>query len=169
MEYWFAAYVRSCCEKKAAAMLESMGIDHYLAVQHERHKWSDRFRDVDRMVIPRVIFLHTTMEGRLRALKEVPYIQRFIMAEKGAFHPAKIPDEQMEAFRFMVEHGREKIKLASVPIVPGDRCLIISGSLNGLECDVVNLKDKKYAAVRLPCIGTALANVPLDAIKKIVD
>ena len=58
--YWFVAYVRSCQERRVADLLAAQGFEAYVPIQKERHKWSDRFKIVDRLVLPRMVFIHTT-------------------------------------------------------------------------------------------------------------
>ena len=45
--FWFVAYVRSCQERRVADLLAAQGIETYVPVQKERHKWSDRVKIVD--------------------------------------------------------------------------------------------------------------------------
>ncbi|MBP5211185.1 MAG: UpxY family transcription antiterminator [Bacteroidales bacterium] len=165
--HWFVAYVLSCQERKAAEALHSLGIEYYLPIQQERHQWSDRVKIVDRMVLPRMIFIRTTKARRTQLLGEVRVLSNF-MTSGGAYHPIIIPDEQMETFRFMVEHSQERVDCITGEVAPGSKVLIVTGPLQGFECEVVHMSGTSYAAVRVDSVGTFVVQVPTDAIRVVV-
>ncbi|MBQ7222225.1 MAG: UpxY family transcription antiterminator [Bacteroidales bacterium] len=166
--HWFVAYVLSCQERKAAEALKKLGVEYYLPIQQERHQWSDRVKIVERMVLPRMIFIRTTLARRPQLLGEVRVLSNY-MTKGGAFHPIIVPDEQMDTFRFMVEHSHERVEFVSGAIATGSRCLIVSGPLQGFECEVVYMSGTSYAAVRIESVGAFVVQVPTDAIRVVVE
>ena len=49
---WLVAIVRIYHEKKTSERLTKMGVENFLPIQQEVHKWSDRRKVVDRVVLP---------------------------------------------------------------------------------------------------------------------
>ena len=54
---WLVAIVRIYHEKKTSERLTKMGVENFLPTQQEVHKWSDRRKVVDRVVLPMMIFV----------------------------------------------------------------------------------------------------------------
>ena len=163
---WFVAYVRSCQERRVAELLAAEGIETYVPVQKERHKWSDRVKVVDHLVLPRMVFIRTTKAVRYKIMEN--YSGRITaFMSRGAHKPVIIPDDQMADFQFMVGHGGGGVSIASEMLAPGDRVEILSGPLKGFKCELVTLASKKLAAVRLGMLGSAVVEVGLENVKKI--
>lgn len=164
--HWYAAYVKSCQEFKVAEALARLGIGHYLPLRREIRKWSDRRKVVERPVIARVIFVHATETDRVRALREIPALHRYITFE-GPYTAAIIRDADMETFRAMVELGGGKVELSAAPFAPGDRVRIVSGPLSGRECEVVKVGARRCMVARLGLIGTACMELSAETLEKI--
>ena len=163
---WFVGFTLSCRERKVGECLGSLGIEYFLPEQIVVRKWSDRLKRMSKLVIPRMIFIHTT-ELRRRSLPgDVPGLSRF-MSKGGPFNPVIIPDDQMDVFIRMVTQTEEPVSIASEVLVPGDHVKVVSGPLEGLECELVDVRGDKCIAVRLHSIGTATMKVSLDAVAKI--
>lgn len=163
--HWYVAYVRSCMERKAAEMLTSLGYECYLPVQREIRQWSDRKKVCERLVLPRMIFIHCDQYQRVRTLEEVPYLYRYITVS-GAFTPAVIRDQEMDAFRAMVDKSGRKVSVTTT-FVPGDNVRVVSGPLTGMQCKLASVKGGRCLAVNLGLLGTATVELSLDTIEKI--
>ena len=164
--HWFVGCVKSCQERRVADILTAFGVDHYLAVKKEIHRWSDRKKVVDRMVIPRIIFIHCTDRVRIGLLKRIPALYRFMTTgEKGVI--AKVPQKQMDDFRMMVEGSTRAIGLEASPIAPGDMVRVITGPLAGRECEVAELATGHCYIVRIPMLGAVTMSVSGDTVEKI--
>ncbi|MBQ9547621.1 MAG: UpxY family transcription antiterminator [Bacteroidales bacterium] len=164
--HWYAAYVKSCQEFKVAEALARLGIGYYLPLRREIRKWSDRRKVVERPVIARVIFVHATETDRVRALREIPALHRYITFD-GPYTAAVIRDAEMETFQAMVELGGEKVELSAAPIAPGDRVRIVSGPLAGRQCEVVQVGSRHCVVARLGLIGTATMELSTATLEKI--
>lgn len=167
-KHWFVAYVRSCREKKAAEKLDALGYEYYLPVQRVVRQWSDRRKIVDRLVIPRVIFVRCSEIDRRRSLELVSDIYRYITT-KGPYTASVVRDSEMEVFRYMVEKGNRSVYVTDASFAPGDRVRVISGPLEGLECELVSIAGKRCLAVHLGDFGTATMDLDIDTIKKITE
>lgn len=164
--HWFVAYVRSCQERKAAEALEALGAEYYLPRQRVKRQWSDRVKLVEKLVIPRMIFIRTTLSQRVSYLERVRTLYCY-MTQGGAYKPVIIPDEQMDAFRHMVEHSSGEVSMTSSPLRPGDRVKIKEGPLEGLEGELVRVKDASCIAVKIDVLGTAIVEIDPGTATKI--
>ncbi len=163
--FWFVAYTKPLHEKKAAECLEKLGIDHYLAVQTVRRKWSDRTKKIGQLVIPHIIFIHTTQAKRIGVIKNNPHLSKY-MCDRGTYHPVIVPDRQLEDFRFMVQNGKSEVKVSPALFKPGDQIVVTQGALKGLECQLIEVDGKNFAVVQLSMLGSASVEISLDSIRK---
>lgn len=163
---WFIALVKSNQERKAAEVLQKMGREYYLPIQREMHRWSDRYRIVERLVIPRMIFVRCTEFEREEAKRLVWQIYGF-MSNGGPYNPTFVRDAEMETFRAMVEHSGRNVSMSSVPLAVGDHVKVTSGPLAGYECELISIGTERCLAVRLGAIGIATMDLALDTVEKI--
>ena len=166
--HWYVAFVRTCCERKAAETLASEGVETYLPIQKEIRQWSDRKKVVDRLVLPHMLFVRCAFHDRVRILELCPYLSRY-MSNRGPYNPVVVPDIQLETFRCMVERGGRQVCAGEEPLAPGDKVRITSGPLTGLECELVKVGESRCIAVRLGGIFTARMDLERETIEKITE
>ena len=128
---WLVALVRVSHEKKTSERLSKMGIENFLPVQQEVHQWSDRRIVVDRVLLPKMIFVHVDPQ-ELKEVLTLSAISRY-MVLRGESTPAVIPDQQMLRFKFMLDNSDETISMSTSPLAPGEKVRVIKGPLAGLE------------------------------------
>lgn len=157
--------MQSCLEKKTAERLTAMGVECYLPVQTEIRQWSDRRKKIDRLVIPMIIFVHVAPGERSLPLT-LQAVSRY-MVLRGESHPAIIPEEQMNRFRFMLDYSPEAVEICSTPLAPGDAVKVIKGPLAGLEGELVTIGGKSKVAVRLDMLGCAHVDMPIGFVEKL--
>ena len=169
--HWYVAYVKSCQEKKTAEALGRLGLEYFLPIQKVRRKWSDRFKDVDQILIRGMIFIHCKDADRYRILEQVVPLYAFMTdratGKTGSAAVAIIPDAEMNSFMFMVGHAGGSVRISTERFSPGDKVRITEGPLSGLECEVIKVDGQKTAIVRLGALGSALVNLSLDTIHKV--
>lgn len=153
--HWYVGFVKPCQERKSAEALTKLGITHFLPVQRVKRQYSDRVKEVDQLVLPRMIFIRSFEKQRIDLLSEVYGLTSY-MTSGGAFHPVIVPDNQMRDFMFMLEHGEGAVEVSSRHFAPGDRVKVIDGPLKGLECELLSVGEKRCMGVRLGTVGTAL-------------
>lgn len=159
-KHWYVGFVKQCMERKAADLLRSLGYEYYLPIQKEMHQWSDRKKMVERLVIPRLIFVRCIESDRIRIKQDCRYIYNY-MTEKGPYTAVIIPDAQMESFRSMVETGRD-VRVSDRRFSPGEKVRVTSGNLKGMVCELITVSDERCLAVRLNCIGTVYVNLAVE-------
>ncbi len=164
--HWYVSYVKSCREKSAARSLTALGVENFLPVSTVKRKWSDRIRLVERLLLPHMIFIRTNEIRRVELLKEVDSLTRF-MSKGGAYNPVIIPDEQMKAFRLMLEHSPEEVDFVGTPLVPGDRVIVVEGPLAGLECELLTINGSNKIAIKMDWLGASVTEIDISSVKKL--
>ena len=147
-----------------AESLTARVVEHYLPIRREIHRWSDRRKLVDVLLIPRFIFVHCTPAERKSLLVSEPRI-RYFLSEAG--EPAVVRDSEMEAFRRMVEEGGGAVNIRQGALAPGDRVRVMEGPLIGMECELVSVGSGRCLAVRLGSLGTATMDLDIQSVEKI--
>ncbi len=161
---WYVGCVRSCQEKKVAQSLERLGVEYYLPIRRELHRWSDRRKLVECLLVPRFIFIRCADRQRPAILSAEPRIWRFLASDG---KPEVVRDTEMDSFRKMVENGGESVKVSGETPAPGDRVRVMSGPLAGMECELVSVAGGRCLAVRLGALGTATMDLDILTVQKI--
>lgn len=162
--HWFVGYTRTNQERKAADKLASMGIESFVPVRREKHKWSDRIKTVEVVLIPSRIFIRCTESQRLDILRYTSQIFAF-MNDNGPYHPLIVPDRQLNDFKALVDAYGDKIEFE--PMVAGDRVRIIDGPLSGMEGTFVRKGGMNTFAIEIESIGYATVSLSAEIVEKI--
>lgn len=163
-QFWAAVLVKINTEKKVSEKLNALGIHTYLPVQSEYHKWSDRRKKIDRIVIPMIVFvkIDRTLERRLLTYS---YIYKFI-SYPGQSHAAAIPDYQIERLKYMLNQSDMKVEFNSCKFEIGDEVEIARGPLKGLSgrlCYVDN--GKPLIGIYLDMLGYACVTIDKNDVE----
>ncbi len=159
--HWYVAIVNHNTEKNTAERLQNLGYDTYVATQPEYRLWRNgRRAKIDRVVIPSTIFIRCSEAERLRALKSVPQIFRFLTnraAKQGdaPAPPAIIPEIQLHKLRFMLGNAERPVGFAPRQLAKGDKVRVIRGGLRGLEGEVLHVPTSKSAPTPPPIGATS--------------
>ena len=164
---WYVGYTKPYMERMALQRLESLGIESYLPLRHEIHKWSDRSKRVDRVLVPRMVFVRCLNMERVRIQQLNPYIRAWMSDHKGPYSPAMVPDCDMERFRQMVDCTNGNVRIESAVFAPGDKVRVIAGPLKGMECEMVQASGRYSLCVRIPILGAALTQIEASEVVKI--
>lgn len=162
---WLAAYVKMHHEKKVRDRLTAMGIENFLPVQEEVRQWSDRKKKVERVLIPMMIFVRVSSEEQ-RIVITHPSILHYLTL-RGEHTPTEIPAEQMERFRFMLDHSDNAVNFSIDDLQPGEKVRVIKGSLTGLEGELVTVEGKSRIAIRIHQLGCAIVEMGVSMVEKI--
>lgn len=155
---WLAAYTKTQHEKKAAQQLEKLGVEYFLPVQKVSHKWSDRIKVLDKVLIPSMIFIRTTINQRVKLLPYIPDVKGYITTS-GPWTPLIIPDYQMDAFKAIVAQRNTEVQISQNKYSPGDKVKILDGPFKDKECEVISIDNKKHIIVRLNLLGVATVEI----------
>jgi len=126
---WYAVHVYPQNEKKVVAELERKGINTFLPLREELHRWSDRNQLVQVPLFPCYAFVQLVPTLQHRA--DVQQTRRVIRLLSTNGEPAPIPDSEIESLQTLLA--------GKVPVSPyaflqaGQKVRIRGGSLDGLE------------------------------------
>lgn len=162
---WLVVCVQSNREKKTYERLTALGFEAFLPLQEEVHRWSDRSKKVQRVVIPMVVFVRLDPIEYIQVLR-LPSVNRF-MVLRGESAPALIPDSQMERFRFMLDYSEQAVEMCSEHLQPGEQVKVIKGPLIGLTGELMTMDGKSKVAVRINMLGAALVEVPVGFVERL--
>ena len=157
-KHWIAALVQMCCEKAVGKKLDTLGIENYVPTQLEYHRWSDRKKKIERVVIPMVIFIRTDAHT-IKRLVTYSFINK-LLSYPGERCPAIIPDHQIERLRFMLKQSETLIEMYDRIFQSGQTVRIMRGPLKDLEGELCRVKaDKPMVAVQIACLGYACVSI----------
>jgi len=150
---WFAVWTRSRQEKTAAAMLETLGVQHFLPLKSELRQWSDRRQTVHVPLFGGYLFVRMdpNKDSRLHVLK-TPGIAGFVGNNSG---PLPIPDQQIEDIRTVLAR---RVECAVLPFLEeGDRVRVVRGPLAGLEGRLLQSNAPSRLLIAIEMIQKSLA------------
>lgn len=165
-KFWTAILVQMNTEKSVGERLNRLGVTNYIATQTQIHRWSDRRKKIDKVVIPMVVFVHIDKKTE-KFLRSLSFIYKFI-SYPGAKEAAVIPDSQINDLKFMLNNSDNDVEINPSALTPGDKVEIVRGPLKGLVgelCYVTN--EKPMVAIRIECLGYACVNVSKADIEKV--
>jgi len=168
--HWYVAYVRSCQERKVVEHLAVQGIMAYVPIQKEMRQWSDRVKEVDKLIIPHMVFVHCNEKIRLETLKTVYGITAYMMDRSSTDRRALVvPDEQMEIFMRVVESlsGESQVEVVTSSIAKGDVVRVVRGPLNGFVGECVELKGKHNLVIHVGSLGSLLVAISTSDVLRV--
>lgn len=165
-KYWIATLVKVCTERKVGEKLTKLNIHNWVPTQSEIHQWSDRKKQVLRVVIPMVVFAKVD-EIEEKQLKNLSFIKK-ILTYPGQKSAAIIPEEQIERLKFMLSNAESQVELDNNQLQIGEQVRIVRGSLKGLEGELHIIdSEKMVVAIRVECLGCACVRVSSADIERI--
>jgi transcription antitermination factor NusG len=150
---WFAVWTRSRQEKTAAAMLATVGVQHFLPLMPELRQWSDRKQTVHLPLFSGYLFVRMDpdKDSRLQVLK-TPGIAGFVGNTAG---PLPIPDHQIESIRTVLA-GR--VECTVLPLLEkGDLVRVVRGPLAGVEGRLLQGNSTARLLISIEMIHKSLA------------
>jgi transcription antitermination factor NusG len=150
---WFAIRTRSRHEKKIASELREKGVCHFLPLQTQVHRWSDRNKRVEVPLFPGYLFVRTILipEARVTVLR-TPGVVGFV-GDQGKGSP--IPDKQIEDIQTILE---QRIHCTLHPFLNvNQRVRIRGGCLDGVEGVLVGMNTDLSLVVSVDLIKRSMA------------
>ncbi len=174
--YWYVAIVKNNTEISVLDKLTKLGYKCYVPLQNGLRVWKNgRKSNVERVVIPTIIFINCTESSR-KEIVRYPYILRFMTnragtsLNSGSKPLAIIPEAQIKKLMFMVGNSDTPVVFSSMPYIKGDWVKVIRGKLAGLEGEVKSIDDKhSEVIVSLDFLGNArltIETIDIEPIKK---
>jgi transcription antitermination factor NusG len=125
--HWYAIRVRSQNEDLVARHLRVRGLESFLPVHKQQHRWSDRFKEIELPLFPGYVFCQFDPLNRLPVLT-VPGVVHVVGTGKT---PVPIDEDEIAAIQAAVKSGFSTQPWPFVEI--GQRVRIEYGPLCGIE------------------------------------
>ncbi len=165
---WVAILVQTNCERRVSEKLNSRNFESYVATQEELHRWSDRIKKIQRLVIPNIVFVRAE-KSRFEELKRFSFV-RGLLSNPGEKEPAIIPDKQIDMLQFMlgqtdvpvlVDNNVRQLNL-------GGRIRVIRGTFRGFEGTICRLREGDlHVGILLNGLGFAHVQINKNDIQEI--
>lgn len=148
---WHAIYTRHQHERSVALHLQQLGIEVFLPLYRETHRWSDRRKQVVLPLIPCYVFFSGGLQQRLQILNTPGVCS--LVSSGGKI--AVIPLVELQAL--------QRTMSSNLPVRPhpfvqaGDRIRVRSGPLAGLEGIVIRVKDSLRIVLSIQTLCRSVA------------
>lgn len=164
---WVAAVVGMNGEKKAAKQLADLDIEHYLPIQTEVHKWSDRRKKVTKVIIPMVVFLHIAEPEEQQVIRH-PFIHKLLKYPGAKGHATVIPDEQIETLKFLLGNATTAVSF-SASLKTGDPVRVFRGPLMGLTGTLAEDDGSDFYEIQcpIPILGATIVKVHKSEVERL--
>lgn len=150
---WFAIQTRSRSEKKVAAQFETKGIETFLPLLSEVHRWSDRRKLVRQPLFPSYVFVHISPSPESRS----PVLSTLgvcgFVGDRGA--GMAIPEKQILDIQTVVSNP---VPFTLHPFLRvGQRVRVRGGCLDGVEGTLVSRNPDHTLVVSVELLRRSLA------------
>src|SRR5437868_13480485 len=123
---WFVIWAESRAEKQVAKRIAALGLPSWLPIVKERHRWSDRWREVECPLFPGYLFARATLADWNRILRTPGVLT--VITERGK--PALLADSFISTLRDAI--GRDGVApepiTEKVDFTPGDEVIVQEGA-----------------------------------------
>jgi transcription antitermination factor NusG len=150
---WYAVQTRARHEKLVAYRFQESGIETFLPLVQEVHRWSDRKKIVQLPLFSCYVFakIYATNVDRLRLLRVDGVLS--LVGKRGEGTP--IPDEQIQSVKVLMG---QRLSWTNHPFLNiGQRVRIRSGALDGMEGILVGRNGDRTLVVSIEAIQRSLA------------
>jgi len=151
-EPWYVVQTRYRFESKITAQLQRKGVETFLPLLNESHRWSDRQKAVSIPLFSGYVFVRPPSSASPRAgVLRTEGVMGFVNVH-GAASP--IPCAQIEDLRRLLAQKLPCALHAFLKV--GQRVRIRGGSLDGLE-GILAQSDQKALVISIECIQRSVA------------
>jgi transcription antitermination factor NusG len=148
---WYVVQTRYRCEPRIAAQLQSKGVETFLPLLNETHRWSDRQKTVSLPLFSGYVFVRIPLLASVRnSVLRTEGVMGFVNVHGDA---SPVPSRQIDDLRRLLE---QKVPCALRAFLEvGRRVRIRGGSLNGLE-GILAQSSQKTLVISVECIQRSL-------------
>lgn len=151
---WFVIWTMPRAEKKVASRIAANGIEAWLPSVTERHRWSDRWREVILPLFPGYLFAKCELSD-LSAMLRTPGVLTVV---KAGDKPARLTDSFVHALRRAIDSPELKAEpVASHDYSVNEEVLIQQGPLAGMRGVIRQLRGAQQLVVWVQEVGRGVA------------
>ncbi len=165
---WFVIWTESRAEKKVEARIAALGLSPWLPTVKERHRWSDRWREVVCPLFPGYLFARTRSVEWHKVLR-TPGVLTVVKREG---RPALLADGFVAGLRDAIERNGAAPEpvLDVMDYSPGDKLMIVQeGALKGVRGVVRERRGARQLVIWVSEIGRGVAFTIGAALVKTAD
>lgn len=166
-EHWIPARTRYNQEVCLRKFFTDNGITYFVPFRRVVRKFGDNVREVEMPLIPNLVFLKVNWDEAFRLLR-VCQNKMFYIRQKDRMIMT-VPDKQMDDFIRLVTETEGKVTINPDGYVVGDRVVIRSGNLAGIEGILVDTGGKKEFVLQIDALFSARVRIPQSNLIKIKD
>jgi transcription termination/antitermination protein NusG len=155
-EGWLVIWTESRAEKKVASRLSAKGIEAWLPSVTERHRWSDRWRDVVMPLFPGYLFARGDSNGIAQVL-QTPGVLTLVKHEG---RPVLLEHDFIARLRRAVESGgpdTQRVTQQPPRYCVGDEVVVQEGPLAGARGVVRENRGARRLLIWIREIGHGVA------------
>jgi len=162
---WFVIWAESRAEKKVEKRIAALGLSPWLPIVKERHRWSDRWREVECPLFPGYLFARATNADWHQILRTPGVLT--VVKERGK--PALLADSFVTSLRDAIERdgATPEAVTESVDYAPGDEVIVQEGVLCGVRGVVRERRSERQLVIWVAEIGRGVAFTIGSAMVKV--
>ena len=146
---WFAASMRNGQWKKTSLCLTELGIGHYIPPSYNT-----------------LLFLNT-VKSRALSLVNAGKIKARFFIDHGTRTLLEVPDKQMEDFLRVMENIPDAECMQEFSLARGDKVVVTSGPLCGVEGEIAELDGSTSLVVRVRSLLCAKVKISRSIVRPI--
>ncbi len=160
--HWYALYLRSRYEKRVEQDLRAKGVETFLPLIEEVHRWSDRRKTVLEPLFRGYVLVKTDLSNRV-TIVSTEGVVKFV----GINHrPSTIPEPEIEWIRRII--GQPTNVKRERYLNAGERVRVIAGPLLGVEGIVLRRQGVLRVVVSIEAIAQSISvQVPAGLLELI--
>lgn len=148
-------WVESRAEKKVEKRLAALGLSPWLPIVKERHRWSDRWREVECPLFPGYLFARATNAEWYKVLQTPGVLT--VVREGGK--PALLSDSFVASLRDAIRRKgvAPEAVTENITYKPGDEVIVQEGPLRGVRGVVRERRSGRQLVIWVSEIGRGVA------------
>ena len=150
-EAWFALRVKPRHEKNVSLALKMKGYEEFLPLYTEKHRWSDRYKEVKQPLFAGYTFCYFDPERRLPILRTAG-VRSIVGFGEG---PAAIDAQEIEGVQAIIRSGLSAVPYPDIEV--GDTVRLKDGPLCGLEGVLKQFRDSDRLVVAVSLLKRSVA------------
>ncbi|MGO4294281.1 transcription termination/antitermination protein NusG [Chitinophaga sp. RAB17] len=158
---WYLIYTKPRYEKKVLLQLTRMNIEAYLPFTRTLKTWHDRKKYVEEPLFPSYVFIH---------LKNLESYYGGIDADGALFYVktkkeiSRVSDSIVNDLKLVTTQANS-VEVTQEYFQPGQKVVIREGALTGLNCEMVEVNEKKKLLVRVSLLQrNILISLPAEQL-----
>lgn len=152
---WFVIWTQSRAEKKVAQRITELGLSAWLPVVKERHRWSDRWKEVECPLFPGYLFAQAANVDWSRILRTPGVLT--VITQQGK--PALLDNSFVTSLRDAIGRDGAAPEQVTDPVefAAGDEVIVQEGALRGVRGVVRERRSGRQLILWVAEIGRGVA------------